>query len=69
MHDALPNSLIDSNVSPKVKMEGVKVCSFACNISGVEGRAKAPRWGLGRVTSRLIIHINLHKPNNKLVSA
>jgi len=26
-------------------------------------------WGLGQVTSKSIIHNNLHKPNNKLVSA
>jgi hypothetical protein len=69
MHDAPPNSLIDSNANPKVKTEEVKVCSLACSTSGVEGRAKAPRWGLGRMTSGSIIHINLHKPNNKLVSA
>jgi hypothetical protein len=36
---------------------------------GVEGHARPPGWGLGRVTSNSIIHTNLHKPNNKLVSA
>jgi hypothetical protein len=35
----------------------------------VEGRAGALGWGLGRLTSKSITHINLHKPNNKLVSA
>jgi hypothetical protein len=38
-------------------------------ILGVEGHAGAPGWGLGRVTSGSIIHMDLHKPNNKLVSA
>jgi hypothetical protein len=36
---------------------------------GVEGHAGPPGWGLGRVTSNSIIHTNLHKLNNKLVSA
>jgi hypothetical protein len=69
--DAPPNSLIDSNVSPKVKTteEGVGACSLARSISGVEGHAKALGWGLGRMTSGPIIHTNLHKPNNKLVNA
>jgi hypothetical protein len=35
---------------------------------GVEGRAGVPRWGLGRAISESIIHMDLHKPNNKLVS-
>jgi hypothetical protein len=26
-------------------------------------------WGLGQMTSESIIHIDLHKPNNKLVNA
>jgi hypothetical protein len=29
----------------------------------------ASEWGLKQVTSGSIIHIDLHKPNNKLVSA
>jgi hypothetical protein len=36
---------------------------------GLKGRAKAPRWGLGWMTSGSNIHTNLHKPNNKLVNA
>jgi len=40
-----------------------------CNISGVEGHVGAPGWGLRRVTSGSIIHTDLHKLNNKLVSA
>jgi hypothetical protein len=49
--------------------EGVGVHSLACNISRVEGRVGVPRWGLKQVISELIIHTNLHSPNNKLVSA
>jgi hypothetical protein len=55
-------------MSPKVKTiegEGIGVRSLARSISGVERHAGAL---LGRVTS-LIIHANLHKPNNKLVNA
>jgi hypothetical protein len=36
---------------------------------GVEGHVKTPRWGLGIMTSKSIIHTDLHKLNNKLVSA
>jgi hypothetical protein len=36
---------------------------------GVEGHVGAPGWGLGRLTSNSIIHTDLHKPNNELVSA
>jgi hypothetical protein len=52
-------------------MKGKKVgaCSLIHSISGVEGRVEALGWGLGRLTSNLIIHTYLHKPNNKLVSA
>jgi hypothetical protein len=71
-HDTPPHSLKGSNASPKLeitKEEAVGVCSLACNISMVEGRVGASGWGLGRVTSGSIIHTNLHKLNNKLVSA
>jgi hypothetical protein len=30
---------------------------------------KAPKWGLEQVTSGSNIHMDLHKPNNKLVNA
>ncbi len=46
-NDALPNSLMDSIASPKVKtteVEGVGACSLARNILGVEGRVGAPKW-------------------------
>jgi hypothetical protein len=65
------NSLMDSTVNPKVKTtkgERIGVCFLACNISRVKGRVGAPRWGLGRLTSKLITHPDMHKPN-KLVSA
>jgi hypothetical protein len=70
--DALPNSLKDSNANPNVKImeeKRVGVHFLACNTSGVKGMFKSPRWGLRRVTSESIIHIDLHKPNNKFVSA
>jgi hypothetical protein len=34
----------------------------------VEGCVGVLRWGLGKVTSKSIIHMDVHKPNNKLVS-
>jgi hypothetical protein len=71
-NDAPPNSLINSTMSPKVKTtkeKGVGVCFLTHSISGVDGRVKALGWGLRQVISGLIIHIGLHKPNNKLVSA
>jgi hypothetical protein len=49
--------------------KGVGVRSLVHNISRVQGRVGASRWGLGRLTSNSIIHTNLHKLNNKLVSA
>jgi hypothetical protein len=48
---------------------GIGVHSMARSTSRVEGRVGAPKWGLGRVTSESIIHVDLQKPNNKLVSA
>jgi hypothetical protein len=64
--------LINSNASPKVKTmkeEKVGVSSFVHNTLRVKGHARAPGWGVGWVTSESIIHINLHKPNNKLIHA
>jgi hypothetical protein len=63
---------MDPTTSPKVmimKGEVVEVHSLACNTSEVEGCVGVPRWGLGRLTSKSITHTNLHKPNNKFVSA
>jgi len=64
---------MDSTVSPKVKTtkrEGKEVGarSLAHSILGIEGRARAPRWGVRRLTSNSITHMDLHKPNNKLVN-
>jgi hypothetical protein len=69
--DAPPNSSINSTMSPKVKISerGVGVHFLIHNISWVEGRIGALRWRLRRMTSGSIIHTNLHKPNNKLISA
>jgi hypothetical protein len=70
--EAPSNSWIDSTISPKVKTtegQGVGAHSLAHSISGVEGHVGVPGWGLGRVTNGSIIHMALHKPNNKLVSA
>jgi hypothetical protein len=63
---------MDSTVSSKEKTkegEGVGTCSLVRNTSGVEGHARVPRWGLKRVKSKSITHIDVHKPNNKLVNA
>jgi len=62
---------MDSTVSPKVmraKGEGVGVHPLARSTSGIEGCARAPGWGLERLTSKSITHTDLHKPN-KLVGA
>jgi hypothetical protein len=52
-------------------MEGkrVGVRSLAHSTLGVEVCAGVPGWGLGRLTSNSITHMDLHKPNDKLVSA
>ncbi len=49
--------------------EGVGGRSLARNISKLEGHARALGWGLARLTSKSIIHTELHKPNDKLVDA
>jgi hypothetical protein len=70
--DAPPSSLMDSTMNPKLKTmerEGVRVHSLVYNTSGVKGCAGVPRWGLSKLTSKSITHMNLHKPNNKLVNA
>jgi len=68
--DTPPHSLKDSNASLKVKtMEGVGICSLTHNTLGVKKHVRAMGWGLRRMTSRSIIHMGLHKPNNKLVNA
>jgi hypothetical protein len=56
----------------KVKIlegQGVGACSLVRNTLGVEGHIGAPKWGLGKMTRKSITHMDLHKLNNKLVSA
>jgi hypothetical protein len=62
---------MDSIVNPKMRTteEGVGVRSLIHNTSGVKGCAGALGWGLRRLTSKSIIHTDLHIPNNKLVNA
>jgi hypothetical protein len=72
LNDTPPSSLMHSTRSPNVKItegKGVGACSLARSTSGVKGHVGALGWGLRRLTSKSIIHINLHKPNNKLVRA
>jgi hypothetical protein len=49
------------------KEEGVGVRSLVCSTLG--GHVGVMGWGLGQVTSGSIIHIDVHKPNNKFISA
>ncbi len=59
MNDAPPSSLMDLTMSSKMKTiegEGVGACSLVHNTLEVEGRARVPRWGLGRLTSKSITH-------------
>jgi hypothetical protein len=48
--------------------ETIGVHSLVRNTSGVEGRARAPGWGLRWVTIKSIIHMNMYKLHNKFVS-
>jgi hypothetical protein len=66
-----PHSLDDSNANPKLKTleeKGIGVRSLVCSTSQVEGCGGVSGWGLRRITRGSIIHTNLHKPNNKLLS-
>jgi hypothetical protein len=66
-----PHSLKDSNANLKVKTtkeERFGAHSLVCSISKIERHAGALGWGLRGVTSGSILHTDLHKPNNKLVS-
>ncbi len=63
---------MDLIANPKMRIakgERVRAHSLTHSTLGVEGRARALGWGLRRLTSKSITHIELHKPNNKLVSA
>jgi len=67
-----PKLLDRLNYKSKVKIIkgwGIWVRSLIRSISRVEGHVVAPWWGPGRRTSKSFIHTDLHKPNNKLVSA
>jgi hypothetical protein len=70
-NDAPQNSLIDTTTSPKVKTmkEGIGVHSLICSTYIVERHIRTSGWGLGQMTSESIIHMNLHKLNNKLGGA
>jgi hypothetical protein len=70
-HDVFSSSLIDSKCKSKVKTVekyAVGARSLVRSTSGVEGHARVPGWGLGRLTSNSITHMDLHESNNKLVS-
>ncbi len=71
LFDAPPSFLMDLTTSPKVKTmeEGVEVHCLVRNTLRVEGHVGALGLGLRRLTSNSITHTDLHKPNNKLVSA
>jgi hypothetical protein len=67
-----PKFLDRFNYKSKVKNiegQGVRVHSLACSTLKVEGHVGVLGWGLGWMTSESIIHMNLHKPNNKLLNA
>ncbi len=62
---------MDSTVSPKMKTtegEGVEAHSLAHNTLGVEKCVGASGWGLGRLISKSIIRMDVHKPN-KFINA
>jgi len=52
-----------------VEKERVGTCSLVHNILKVKRHVRAPGWGLKRMKNGSIIHMDLHKPNNKLVNA
>jgi hypothetical protein len=66
------NSLVDSTMSLPGENNG-RIMSWVHfllhSTPKLHGHVKASGWRLGRMTSASIIHIDLHKPNNKLVSA
>jgi hypothetical protein len=70
--NATPNFLMDSIVSSKGEnIEKTRSCNVLPGSQRFKGREAcwSSGMGQGRVTSGSIIHTNLHKPNNKLVSA
>jgi len=66
---------MDSTVNPKVKTTEEKKLGHILWFATLRGYksvlmlARASGWGLRRLTSNSITHTDLHKLNNKLVSA
>jgi hypothetical protein len=52
-----------------IKETRMGICFLLHNTSRVEGHVGALGWGLGQVTSEFIIHMDLHKLNNKFINA
>ncbi len=70
--DTPPSYLMDLIMNPKVKItkgKGIGARPLVHSTLGVEGCAGALGWGLGRLKSKSIIYMDLHKPNHKLVNA
>jgi hypothetical protein len=53
----------------KTKEKELEVHSLVHNTSKVKRACRNSRWGLKQMTSKSIIHMDLHKSNNKLVNA
>jgi len=47
--------------------KGMGIQSLVCSILRVKGRTRAPKWELGWVISKSIIHMNLHKSTSWLM--
>jgi hypothetical protein len=63
---------MDLIMNPKVKItkgKGIGARPLVHSTLGVEGCVGALGWGLGRLKSKSIIYMDLHKPNHKLVNA
>jgi hypothetical protein len=70
-NDVLPISFIDSNMSLRRKQQKSKESRHAPwleHFGGLRGVLEL-REGTRKNDKHLITHTNLHKPNNKLVSA
>jgi hypothetical protein len=66
--DAPPNFLKDSNANIKMKTTKERVRVRSQHFGGKRGMLELRDAGLRQITNESIIHINLHKPNNKLVN-
>jgi hypothetical protein len=69
--DTPASFLMDSTSNPKVKTtkgERIGARSLVCNILEVKRCVGALGWGIGRLTNNSIIHTDMHKSNNKLVT-